>query len=326
MAKAANFSLLYSRPPIIRFTHTVSKMAFLQKLLPLTLAALLILAANAYAEVKSATLKKIADSGTISLGFHESTPPFTYSVGDGKPLGYSNDIALKIAEAVKRELKLPRLQIKAVPVTTQNRFAMVENGAADIMCGATTHTTERRKIVAFSNTIFVAGSRLMTRKDSGIKDFSDLVGKTVVTFARSTSEKVLRKMNSDQNYRINIVSTFDRGDTPVSVLQAGQADAYMMDDVLLYATIHETWRPDEWVVTGKPQSFEAYACILPKDDAAFKTLVDQEIARIMRSGEAELIYQKWLMSPIPPKRANLNFPMSKEMIDLLKNPNDKPFD
>lgn len=301
-------------------------MRIFHKFLPFALTALLVLAANAHAEVKSGTLKKIADSGIITLGYHESTPPFTYSIGDGRPLGYSYDISLKIAEAVKRELKLPKLQIKTVPVTTQNRFAIVQNGIADIMCGATTHTTERHKLAKFSNTIFVAGSRLMTRKDSGIREFSDLVGKTVVTFARSTSEKVLRKMNSEQNYRINIVSTFDRGDTPLSVLQAGQADAYMMDDVLLYATIHDAWRPDEWVVTGKPQSFEAYGCILPKDDAAFKKVVDQEIARIMKSGEAESIYRKWLMSPIPPKNINLNFPMSKEVIDLFKNPNDKPFD
>lgn len=297
-----------------------------QKIPALALTGLLFFATNAYAEVRAGTLKKIADTGIITLGFHESTPPFTYSIGDGRPLGYSYDIALKVAEAVKRELNLPNLQIKAVPVTTQNRIAIVQNGTADIMCGATTHTTERQKIAAFSNTIFVAGSRLMTRKDSGIKDFPDLIGKTVVTFARSTSEKMLRKLNIEQNYRINIVSTFDRGDTPVSVLQAGQADAYMMDDVLLYATVHETWRPDEWVVTGKPQSFEAYGCILPKDDFAFKNVVDQEIARILKTGEGESIYRKWLMSPIPPKSVNLNFPMSKEMIDLFKSPNDKPFD
>jgi glutamate/aspartate transport system substrate-binding protein len=297
-----------------------------QKIASLALTAALILATNAYAESRTGTLKKIADSGVISLGFHETTSPFTYSIGDGKPQGYSYDMALKITEAVKRELNLPKLQIKAVPVTTQNRFAMVQNGTADIMCGATTHTTERQKLAAFSTTIFVAGSRLMTRKDAGIKDFPDLVGKTVVTFARSTSEKILRKMNSEQNSRINIVTTFDRGDTPVSVLQAGQADAYMMDDVLLYATIHETWRPDEWVVTGKPQSFEAYGCILPKDDVDFKKLVDLEIARVMKSGEAESIYRKWLLSPIPPKNVNLGFPMSKEMSELFKNPNDKPFD
>lgn len=300
-------------------------MRFPLKIAATALFALLALTTHAHADGNSETLRRIAASGSIALGFHEATPPFTYSIGDGKPLGYSYDIALKVAEAVKQELKLPRLAVKAVPVTTQNRFAMVQNGAADIMCGATTHTTEREKIAAFSTTIFVAGSRLMTRKDAGIREFSDLVGKTVVTFARSTSEKMLRQMNSEQNYRINIVSTFDRGDTPVSVLQAGQADAFMMDDVLLYATIPETWRPGEWMVTGKPQSFEAYACILPRDDPAFKKLADQEIARLMKSGEAESIYRKWLLSPIPPKGMNLDFPLSKEMIDLFKNPSDTPF-
>lgn len=285
-----------------------------------------LLLAGANAAEGGSTLRKIAETGTISLGFHESTPPFTYSTNDGNPMGYSYDIALKIADAVKRELKLPALQIRNVPFTTQNRFAIVQNGTSDISCGATTNTTERQKTSAFSNTIFVAGSRLMTRKDSGIKDFSDLTGKSVATFARSTSEKMLRKMNAEQNARINIISTYDRGETPLSVMQAGQADAYMMDDVLLYATIHEAWRPDEWTVTGKPQSYEAYGCILPKDDAEFKQVVDREIARIMKSGEAETIYRKWLQSPIPPKGINLNFPTSSAMIDLYRNPNDKPFD
>lgn len=295
--------------------------------LPCLLAALLTLASmpGHTAGESAGTLKKIAETGTIALGFHESTPPFTYMSGDGKPLGYSYDFALKIAEAVKRELKLPALQIKPVLFTTQNRFPTVQNGAADISCGATTHTLERQKIVAFSNTIYIAGSRLMTRKDSGIKDFPDLAGKSVTTLAASTSEKMLRQLNSEQNRRIHIVSTFDRGETPLSVLQAGQADAYMMDDVLLYATIPQAWRPDDWIVTGKPQSFEAYGCILRKDDPTFKNVVDREIARLMKSGEAEAIFRKWLQTPIPPNGDNLNVPLSEAMLDLYKNPNDKPF-
>ena len=271
------------------------------------------------------TLRKIANSGTIALGYHETTPPFTFRTAEGKVMGYSYDFALKIAEAVKRELNLPALQIVQVPFTTQNRFPTIQNGGSDLSCGATTNTVERQKIVAFSNTIFVAGSRLMTRKDSGIKDFADLTGKNVETFAASTSEKILRKLNDEQNKRINIVSTFDRGETPFSVLQAGHADAYMMDDVLLYAAIHETWRPAEGMVTGTPQSFEAYCCIVRKDDPAFKKVVDQEIARLMKSGEAQDIYRKWLLSPIPPKGVNFGFPMSQAMVDLFKNPNDKPY-
>lgn len=292
-------------------------------------AALLILVSSTtatLAQEPSGTLRKIADSATIALGYHESTPPFTYVGEDGKPMGYSFDIAMKVAEAIKQALKMPSLQIKLVPFTTQNRFPTVQNGTSDLTCGATTHTTEREALVAFSNTIFIAGSRLMTRKDSGIKDFSDLTGKNVVTFAASTSEKMLRKMNAEQNRRINIVTTFDRGETPFSVLQNGHADAYMMDDALLYAAIQQTWRPAEWTVVGKPQSFEAYGCFMRKDDPAFKKLVDTEIARIQRSGEGEALYKKWLLSPIPPKGANFNFPMSEAMVQLFRNPNDKPFD
>jgi len=292
----------------------------------LTTMILLLAFGASQAQDRGATLRKIADSGSIALGFHESTPPFTYLDADGQPVGYSYDVATKIADAVKRELKLPALQIKRVPFTTQNRFPMVQNGTADLSCGATTHTTEREKLVAFSNTIFIAGSRLMTRKNSGIKEFSDLTGKNVVTFAASTSEKMLRKMNAEQNRRINIVTTFDRGDTPFSVLQAGHADAFMMDDVLLYTAIHQTWRPDDWVVTGKPQSFEAYGCFMRRDDPKFKELVDQEIARLMKSGEARLLYQKWLQSPIPPKGINYAVPFSAAMAELFNNPNDKPFD
>ena len=274
------------------------------------------------------TLRKIANSNTIVLGFHESTPPFSYASAQGQPMGYSYDFALKIAKAIQIELKLPELHIKPVPYTTQNRFPMVQNGTIDLSCGATTHTIERQQWVAFSNTIFVSGTKLMTRKDSGIKDFADLTGKNVVTFAASTSEKILRKMNAESNMRISIVSTFDRSGrgSPFSVLQAGHADAYMMDDVLLYSAIFQTWHPEDWTVTGTPASFEAYACFMKKDDAAFKKVVDQEIARMMKSGEAKAIYQKWMMSPIPPKGINYAFAMSKAMVGLFQNPNDKPFD
>ena len=275
---------------------------------------------------QSPTLRRIAEAGEITIGFNETAVPFVYNAGEGKIVGYSYEIALKVAEFIKRELNLPQLAVRPISITTQNRFAMVQNGSVSLLCGATTHTKEREKQAAFSSTIFISGTQLLTRKDSGIREFTDLAGKTVVTFADSTSEKILRKLNREQNLRINIVSSFDRGTTPLSILQVGQADAYMMDDVFLHAALHEAWRPGDWLVTGKPQSFEAYGCILPKDDPVFKNLVDREIARIMISGEAATLYRKWLMSPIPPKGTNLNFPPSAAMLDLFKNPNDRPFE
>lgn len=287
--------------------------------------ALTALPSLALAQYESAILKKIAETGVVTVGYHESTPPFTYLTPDGKVVGYSIDFSMKVVEAIKRELKRPDLQLKMLPFTVQSRMSIVQNGTVDFSCGATTHTIERQQQVSFSNTIYVAGSRLMTRKDSGIRDFSDLSGKTVVTFARSTPEKMLRKLNEEQNQRINIVSTFDRGETPLSVMQAGQADAFMMDDVLLYATVRQAWRPDDWIVTGEPLSFEAYGCILRKDDPAFKRFFDQEIARIMTSGKAEAIHKKWLQSPIPPNGDVLGVPVSDAMRELYRNPNDKPY-
>lgn len=293
--------------------------------LVITLLVLLMGRGSFAAEERSGTLRKIAETGMIAVGYHESSPPLIYVLEDGRVAGYSFDYSMKIVEAVKRELRLPNLKVQLVPITVQNRFSIIQNGMADIFCGATTNTLERQKTSAFSFTHFVAGSRLLTRKDSGIRDFPDLKNRTVVTIARSTSEKSLRQMNLEQNMRINIVTTFDRGDSPMSILQTGQADAYMMDDILLYTAISQAWRPADWVVTGKSFTFEPYGCILSKGDTAFKQVVDREIARVMQSGEGEVIYRKWMLSPIPPKGLNFNFPMSEAMKEVLRNPNDRAF-
>ncbi len=272
------------------------------------------------------TLKKIKDSGSITLGYREASMPFSYYDGKGGAVGYSHDIMLKIADAIKQELKLPKLDLRLMSITSQNRIPLTLNNTLDLECGSTTNNTERQKQVAFSNTLFVIGTRLMTRKDSGIKDFSDLAGKNVVTDAGTTSERLLRKMKDEKKISMNIILTVDHGIDPLTVMQTGQAQAYMMDDALLYALITEAWRPSEWIVTGTPQSYEAYGCMMRKNDPDFKQLVDKTIANIMRSGEAEAIYRKWFMSPIPPKGINLNFPLSEDMAKLYKNPNDKAFE
>ena len=274
----------------------------------------------------SGTLQKIKQSGSISLGYREGSMPFSYYDGKSQAVGYSHDIMLKIADAIKQELKLPKLDIRLLSITSQNRIPLTLNNTIDLECGSTTNNTERQKQVAFSNTLFVIGTRLMTRKDSGIKDFPDLAGKSVVTDAGTTSEALLRKMQDEKKMNMKIIVTVDHGIDPLTILQTGQAQAYMMDDALLYALISEAWRPNEWIVTGKPQSFEAYGCMMRKNDPEFKQLVDRTIARIMRSGEAEVLYKKWFMSPIPPKGINLNFPMSEDMIKLFKNPNDRAFE
>jgi glutamate/aspartate transport system substrate-binding protein len=283
------------------------------------------LAMPSLAAESAGALKKIQDSGTISLGHRESSIPFSYYDDKQQVIGYSQEIMLKAVDAVKADLKLPNLQIKLVPVTSQNRIPLIQNGTIDIECGSTTNNTERQKQVSFSNTIFVIGTRLLTKKDSGVTDFADLAGKNVVTTAGTTSERLLRKMNDDKKMGMSVISAKDHGESFLT-LETGRAVAFMMDDALLYGELAKAKKPGDWAVVGTPQSREAYGCMLPKDDAAFKKVIDGAIAKVMASGEAEKIYAKWFMAPIPPKGLNLNFPLSDDMKALYKAPNDKAFE
>ena len=277
------------------------------------------------AQEATGTLKKIKDSGIIAIGHRESSIPFSYYDDKQQVVGYSQDIALRIVEAVKQELKLSTLQVKLVPVTSQNRIPLVQNGTVDIECGSTTNNLERQKQVAFSNTIFIVRTRLLTRKDSGIKDFPDLAGKNAVVTAGTTSERLLRKLSEEKKLGIKITSAKDHGESFL-ILESGRAVAFMLDDVLLSGEAAKARKHGDWVVTGTPQSREAYGCSMRKDDKPFKALVDRTIAALETSGEILPIYEKWLQKPIPPKGLNLSFPLSDEMKALFKNPNDKALD
>ncbi|MEO5331210.1 MAG: glutamate/aspartate ABC transporter substrate-binding protein [Magnetococcus sp. YQC-5] len=273
----------------------------------------------------AATLQKIQETRSITLGHRESSMPFSY-YGEGQQvIGYSHVLMLKVVEAIKSELSLPDLQVKLMPVTPANRITLVQNGTIDLECGSTTNNAERRKQVAFSNTIFVVSTRLMIKVDSGVADFSDLAGKTVVTTAGTTSERQLRQMNDTKGMGMNIISAKDHGEAFLN-LETGRAVAFMMDDALLYGERAKAKNPQEWVITGTPRSFEAYGCMLRKHDAPFQKLVNSALARAMISGEAEKAYVQWFMNPIPPKGLNLNFPLSEPMRQLFREPDDRSFD
>jgi glutamate/aspartate transport system substrate-binding protein len=281
--------------------------------------------ASVQAAELTGTLKKIKDSGTITLGVRESSIPFNYSLGGVRQVGYSYDIMMRAVDAVKADLKMPNLQIKEIPVTPQNRITLLQNGTVDIECSSTTNNLERQKQVGFSDTIFIIGTRLMTKKGSGIKDFADLKGKNVVTTAGTTSERLLRKMNDEKNMGMNIISAKEHGQSFLT-LESGRAVAFMMDDALLYGERAKARNPDDWVVVGTPQSREAYGCMLRRDDAPFKKVVDGAIVKTMKSGEINQLYHKWFQEPVPPKGLNLDFPLSEDMKNLFKNPNDKALD
>lgn len=269
------------------------------------------------------TLAKIAETATINLGHRESSVPFSYYDNQRQVVGYSHELMLRVLDAVKAALRLPALTIKLVPVTPQNRIPLVQNGAVDLECGSTTHNAERARQVAFSTSIFVIGTRLMTNRRSGIRDFPDLAGRSVVVTAGTTSERLLRTYNERIGGTVAILVARDHGES-FQMLEAGRVEAFMMDDALLYGERAKAQQPEDWIVVGTPMSAEAYGCMMRRDDLALKRIVDRELTRLMQSGEAMKIYAKWFQRPIPPKGLNLNWPPSEALLELYRSPNDQP--
>ncbi|MFP1737853.1 glutamate/aspartate ABC transporter substrate-binding protein [Lonsdalea quercina] len=267
------------------------------------------------------TLQKIKARGLIVVGHRESSVPFSYLDNDQKVVGYSQEYSNAIVDAVKNQLGLPDLAVKMVPITSSTRIPLLQNGSIDFECGSTTNNTERQQQVAFSNSIFIVGGKLLVRKESGLGDFKDLAGKPVVTTAGTTNEILLNQLNDKNAMKMRIISAKDHSDA-FRTLESGRAVAFYMDDPLLAGERAKAKRPDQWVIVGTPQSHEAYGCMLRKGDPAFKQLMDSTIAQAQTQGEAEKWYQRWFTQPIPPKNINMNFEMSEDMKALFKAPND----
>ncbi|MFP1721747.1 glutamate/aspartate ABC transporter substrate-binding protein [Lonsdalea quercina] len=267
------------------------------------------------------TLQKIKARGLIVVGHRESSVPFSYLDNDQKVVGYSQEYSNAIIDAVKKQLGLPDLTVKMMPITSSTRIPLLQNGSIDFECGSTTNNAERQQQVAFSNSIFIVGGKLLVRKESGIGDFNDLAGKPVVTTAGTTNEILLNQLNDKNAMKMRIISAKDHSDA-FRTLESGRAVAFYMDDPLLAGERAKAKRPDQWVIVGTPQSHEAYGCMLRKSDPAFKQLMDSTIAQAQTQGDAEKWYQRWFTQPIPPKNINMNFEMSAEMKALFNAPND----
>ena len=270
----------------------------------------------------SGTLKKVKDDGIVVVGFREASIPFSYYNDAKQPIGYSIDFTNLILDGIRKQVNAPDLKVRWLPITSQNRISLLQNGTIDFECTTTTHNASREQQVDFSNSLFIIGTRLMTKKDSGIKDFADLKGQTVVVGAGTTSEVLLRKLNVDQKMDMRIISAKDHAESSLT-LSTGRAKAMMMDDALLAGERAKLSDPKDYVITGKPQSYEAYGCMVRKGDAEMKKLLDDVIAQAETSGKGEAIYKKWFMSPIPPKNLNLDFAMSEAMQHLFAHPNAK---
>ncbi|MGF6372788.1 ABC-type amino acid transport substrate-binding protein [Paraburkholderia sp. RAU6.4a] len=277
---------------------------------------------GAFAQDATSTLAKIQRSGVIAIGHRETSVPFSYVDANNEVVGFSQDLCNKVIDAVKAKTKRPDLKVRFIPVTSQNRIPLVQNGTVDLECGVTTNLVARQSQVAFADTFFVATTRLLTRKDSGIKDFPDLAGKTVVTNQGTTSERILRKMNEDKKMNMQIISAKDYGEGRLT-LESGRAVAYMMDDVLLAGTRTLTAKPSDWIITGTPQSSEAYGFMLRRDDPEFRKLVDDTLEQVMKGPEIHTMYDRWFIKPVPPKNISFDFPMSDSLKQLYAQPNDK---
>ena len=290
----------------------------------LSLLLLLPLAWSARAElVAMPTLEKIARTGTINLGHRESSVPFSYYDDKRQVVGYSQDLMLEVVQHIRKELKLPALAVKLVPVTSQNRIPLVQNGSVDLECGSTTHNRERERHVAFSVSIFQTSSRLLTLRQSGIENLADLKGKRVAVTAGTTSERSLLLHSESTGDKFKIVTVKDHGDG-FNRVQDGNAEAFLMDEAMLYGLRAKADRPEDWRVVGQPMAAEVYGCMLRKDDPEFKALVDRALTDILQSGEALKIYRRWFQSPIPPKGLNLNWPAPASLLQLYRSPNDRP--
>jgi glutamate/aspartate transport system substrate-binding protein len=282
-------------------------------------AALLLGAAGLQAQ----TLDKIRKDGAITIGHRDSSIPFSYLNDKQEPIGYSMDICLKIADAVKAELKLSNLAIKMAPVTSATRIPLMANGTIDLECGSTTNNAERQKQVAYAPTTFITANRFVTKKASNVANLDGLKGKTIVSTSGSTNIKQVTELNAARNLGMNILAAKDHAEAFLMV-ETGRAAAFVMDDILLYSLVATAKTPGDYVVSAEGLSVEPYGIMLRRDDPSFKALVDRTVSGLMKSGEIEKIYAKWFMSPVPPKNVNLNLPISSALKRTFAKPTDSP--
>lgn len=286
--------------------------------------ALALLAAAALAAPAAAqegTLKKIKDGGSITIGHRDASVPFSYYDDKQQPVGYAIDLCMKIVDAVKAELKMPKIEVKYQLVTSANRIPLMGNGTIDLECGSTTNNLERQKLVWFTITHFVTANRFVSKKASKLNKLADLKGKTVVSTAGTTNIKQITELNGQQNLGMNIISANGHSEA-FQMVETGRAVAFVMDDILLYSLVAQARSPKDYAISADALSIEPYGIMLRKDDAAFKKVVDAAMTNVLKSGQINAIYNKWFLKPVPPKGINLNVPMSGQFKAVIAKPTD----
>ena len=281
-------------------------------------------AGPALAEELTGTLKNIKETGAITIGYRDSSIPFSYLDDNQKPIGFAMDICYKIVDAVKKELKLDKLEVKLNPVTSSTRIPLLANGTIDLECGSTTNNADRQKQISFTNTHFLTASRFVSKKSGKINSIDDLKGKSVVSTSGTTNIKQLTEANAARNLGLNIIPAKEHAESFLMV-ETDRAVAAVLDDILLASFVAGSKDPDAYVIStdafSKP---EPYGIMLRKDDPAFKKVVDGATAALYQSPDGLKLYEKWFMQKIPPKGLNLNVPIGAELKKEYAKPSDSP--
>jgi glutamate/aspartate transport system substrate-binding protein len=290
--------------------------------LALCLAALCCTSAASAATV----LERISAGGKFVIAHRESAVPFSYiDTASGKPIGYAMDLCLRLAEVVRKKAGVKAMDIEFMLVSPSNRIDMIEQGKADLECGATTNNAERRQRVAFTVPHFITGARMLVKSTSSVDRLEDLQGKVLASTKGTTPLKAAAQANRERVMGIQIVEVPDHA-RGVEMVEKGEAEAFLMDDVLLYGLAAARPDPKALKVVGRFVTTEPLAIMLPKNDPEFKKLIDDEMRRLVNSREIYPIYDKWFAQPIPPHNRPLNIPVSYLLRDFWKYPTDQvPF-
>jgi glutamate/aspartate transport system substrate-binding protein len=301
-------------------SHTETQM----KRISILLAGLVVAGSMCATAIAQDTLKKIRDSGSITIGHRDASIPFSYYDDKQQPIGFAMDLCLRIVDAVKAELKMPKLEVKYQLVTSANRIPLMANGTIDLECGSTTNNAARQEQVAFAITHFLTANRYVSKKSSNIKSIEDLKGKTIVSTAGTTNIKQATDLNVAKNMGMNIISANGHPEA-FQMVETGRAVAFVMDDILLYTLVAQSRSPGDYVISSDALSLpEPYGIMLRKGDTAFKKVVDATMIQTYKSGAINAIYEKWFLKPVPPKGINYNVPMSPQFKNLIGSPSDSP--
>jgi glutamate/aspartate transport system substrate-binding protein len=283
------------------------------------IAALAAFAVALPALAQEGTLKKIKDSGSITIGHRDASLPFSYYDDKQQPIGYAMDLCAKIVDAVKAELKMPNLKTNYQLVTSANRIPLMANGTIDLECGSTTNNVARQEQVWFTMTHFVTANRWVAKKSAKLNSLQDLKGKTIVSTAGTTNIKQITEINAAQNLGMNIISANGHPEA-FQMVETGRAVAFVMDDILLAGLAAQSRSPKDYEISSVALSVEPYGIMVRKDDKAFKEVADKALSEVYKSGQINAIYAKWFQKPVPPKNINLNLPMSPALKKVMANP------